>query len=382
MKCATKAIHAGIEADQTTGALMPPIYMTSTYLQEEPGKTKGYDYTRSGNPNFTIAEKQLAALEDGAFATLYSSGLGALTALLSCFKQGDSIVAFNGLYGGTFRLLDKVFKKFGLAYTLIDGDNKGKLLQELDRKPVLLLFETPSNPLLGIHDIRAIVKICRERNILTAVDNTFATPIFQRPLSLGADIVWQSCTKYLGGHSDIIGGALITDSKEWKAKFDFARMALGLNPSPFDAWLLSRSMKTLPLRMKKHAENAFEIATFLAKQPLVKTIYYPGLKSHPGHEKAAGQMSGFSGIVSVEFNLKLEETKKLISRLRLFALAESLGGIESLVCHPSTMTHASIPQDKRLEMGIQNGLVRFSVGVEDVEDLIQDLKAGLDSVST
>ncbi|CRX38113.1 trans-sulfuration enzyme family protein [Estrella lausannensis] len=379
MKFATRAIHEGIEADKSTGALMPPIYMTSTYLQEAPGATKGYDYTRAGNPNFTVAERQLAALEEGSFATLYSSGLGALSALLSSFNQGDTVLAFNGIYGGTFRLLDKVFQRFGLHYRLINGEDEGALAEALDKKPALLLFETPNNPLLGIHDIEVIAKQAKERGVTTCVDNTFATPYFQKPLTLGADIVWQSCTKYLGGHSDIIGGALITNSREWKSKFDFARMTVGLNPSPFDAWLLSRSMKTLPLRMEKHAQNAGEIVSFLKDHPLVKTLYYPGMPSHPRYSVAQKQMSGFSGIVSAEFNLTLEQTKKLISSFKLFALAESLGGIESLVCHPSTMTHASIPKEKREEMKISDGLVRFSVGLEDIEDLKKDLTSGLAS---
>lgn len=379
MKFATRAIHEGIEADHATGALMPPIYMTSTYLQEAPGVTKGYDYTRAGNPNFTVAEKQLASLEEGSFATLYSSGLGALTALLSSFNQGGTVLAFNGIYGGTFRLLDKVFQRFGLNYRLVNGEDEKALSTELDKKPDLLLFETPNNPLLGIHDIEAIVTKAKERGVTTCVDNTFATPYFQKPLTLGADIVWQSCTKYLGGHSDIIGGALITNKEEWKAKFDFARLAVGVNPSPFDAWLLSRSIKTLPLRMEKHAHNAQEIISFLKDHPLVKTLYYPGMPSHPRHSIAKKQMSGFSGIVSAEFNLSLEQTKKLISGFKLFALAESLGGIESLVCHPSTMTHASIPREKRLEMKISDGLVRFSVGLEDIEDLKGDLSKGLGS---
>lgn len=371
MHFSTKAIHTGIKAEEETGALMPPIYMTSTYQQQAPGVTKGYDYTRAGNPNFTIVEKQLAALEEGIAATIFSSGLGALTALLSTLKQGDTVLAFEGLYGGTYRLLDKVFSNFGIHYHLVNESNVEK---NLSQKPALLLFETPNNPLLTIHDIAWLCQLAKKANVLSVVDNTFASPYFQRPLTLGADIVWESSTKYIGGHSDIIGGALITNSKMLKDKFDFARMALGLNPSPFDAWLLSRSIKTLPLRMQKHGENASKIAKYLETAPLVKKVYYPGLATHPKHDIAKKQMSGFSGIISVEFDLDLDKTKELISKFKIFALAESLGGIESLVCHPATMTHVSIPQNLRKQMGIQDNLVRFSIGLEDADDLINDLR--------
>lgn len=379
MEFSTKAIHAGIKADEETGALMPPIYMTSTFQQEAPGVTKGYDYTRAGNPNFTIVEKQLAALEEGTFATIFSSGLGALTALLATFKQGDRVLAFEGLYGGTFRLLDKVFKNFGLTYKLVEGTNISIVEEELQKKPNLLLFETPNNPLLAIHDIHQLCSLAKNYGVLSVVDNTFASPYFQKPLTLGADIVWQSSTKYLGGHSDLIGGALITNVQKIKEQADFSRMALGLNPSPFDAWLLSRSIKTLAVRMERHAENALTIANRLANSPLVKKVYYPGLASHPRHEIAKKQMSGFSGIVSVEFDLNVDTIKELISSFKIFALAESLGGVESLVCHPATMTHASIPSTIRAQMGISDQLVRFSVGLENVEDLIQDLEKTIKS---
>jgi len=356
MKFSTKAIHSGIKAESETGALMPPIYMTSTFQQESPGHTKGYDYTRAGNPSFTIVEKQLAALHEGAYATIFSSGLGALTALLSTFKSGDTILAFEGLYGGTFRLLDKVFQNFGLHYKLTTPDD---IQKELAKKPKLFLFETPNNPLLTVHDIKKLVAEAKAHGVLSLVDNTFASPYFQRPLTMGADIVWESSTKYIGGHSDLIGGALITNSEEIKRQVDFARMALGVNPSPFDAWLLSRSIKTLPVRMQKHAENAKQVAEYLEKSPKVKKMYYPG----------------FSGIVSVDFNLDVETIKKMISSYQLFALAESLGGVESLVCHPSTMTHASIPESLRIKMGIHDSLVRFSVGLENIEDIINDLSS-------
>lgn len=380
MKFSTKAIHTGIESDPTTGAIMPPIYMTSTYEQEEPSVHKGYDYTRAGNPNFTILEKQIASLEKGKYATIFSSGLGALSALLSTFKQGDKVIALEGLYGGTFRLLDKVFSKFGIDYKLVSYADENGLEAAFKEKPALFLFETPTNPLLGIHDIAKLSKKAKKHGVLTLVDNTFATPYFQNPLELGADLVWHSTTKYIGGHSDIIGGAMVVNDKDLKQKLDFARMSVGLNPSPFDAWLLSRSIKTLALRMEKHESNAKKIADFLSSHKLVSQVYYPGLTTHKDHEIAAKQMSGFSGIVSAEFNLSLDDMHYLISNFELFKLAESLGGIESLVCHPATMTHASIPKEIREAMGITDGLVRFSIGVEDIEDLLNDLKNSLSSI--
>ncbi|MEM1283181.1 MAG: PLP-dependent aspartate aminotransferase family protein [Chlamydiota bacterium] len=378
MKFATKSIHAGNEPEEKTGAVIPPIFMTSTYAQEAPAEHKGYDYTRAGNPNFTVAEAQLSALEFARYATVFSSGLGALTAYLSTLKQGDRIVAMDGLYGGTFRLIDKVFKKFGLEYTLVNPSETDRLISLLESGPELFLLESPTNPLLDIHDIRYLTKIAKSSGTITIVDNTFATPYFQNPLTLGADIVWHSCTKYLGGHSDVIGGAMMTNDAGIDEALKFARMAIGVNPSPMDVWLLSRSLKTLAVRMEKHQENALAISHFLSDHPLVKKVYYPGLTGTKNHEKAKKQMSGFSGIVSVEFALPIEETKKLISSFDLFLLAESLGGVESLVDHPASMTHASIPKEEREKMGLSDGLVRFSVGIEDIEDLISDLKKAIE----
>lgn len=377
MKFETKAIHAGHEPEASTGAVIPPIFMTSTYAQEAPAIHKGYDYTRAGNPNFTIAEAQLAALENGSYATIFSSGLGALTAYLSTMKQGDQIVAMDGLYGGTFRLIDKVFKKFGLSFTLVNPSNEGKVLDLLRSGPQLFLLESPTNPLLNIHDIQSLTAIAKSSGTITIVDNTFATPYFQNPLALGADVVWHSCTKYLGGHSDIIGGAMITNNPDIDQALKFSRMAVGVNPSPMDAWLLSRSIKTLALRMEKHQQNAQAVAQFLTGHPLVNKTYYPGLPGTQNHELAKQQMTGFSGIVSAEFDLTIEETKELISSFEIFVLAESLGGVESLVDHPATMTHASIPKSERAKMGLSDGLVRFSVGIENAEDLIEDLSKAL-----
>lgn len=375
MKFATKAIHAGCGSDPATGAIMPPIYMTSTFIQEAPGEHKGYEYTRAGNPNFTILESTMAALENAKFATIFSSGLGALTGIINLLSAGDKVVGVNGMYGGTYRLFHSVFNRYGIECHLVSGPSEKEVEEALKNiKPKWLFFETPTNPLLDIYDIATLAKLAKKHGALTIVDNTFATPYFQNPLDLGANIVWHSSTKYIGGHSDVIGGVAITNDESIKKKLDFARMAMGLNPSPFDAWLLTRGIKTLAVRMEQHQRNALAIAQFLEKHPHVKKVHYPGLPSHPSHEIAKKQMHGYGGMISVEFNLSLEETKKLISSFELFSLAESLGGVESLVSHPASMTHASIPREERLASGIADGLVRFSVGIEDLNDLLNDLK--------
>lgn len=380
MKFATKTVHAGYEPDRETGAIMPPIYMTSTFVQDAPGESRGgYEYTRAHNPNFTVLENLLAALEEAAFATVFSSGLGALTGLVSTLSGGDKVLAIDGLYGGTYRLFNKVFNRFGIEFMSVPANLQG-LDKALLAKPKWVIFETPTNPLLDIYDISAISAAAREHGVRTLVDNTFASPYCQNPLKLGADAVWHSTTKYIGGHSDVIGGVIMTSDVELKKMLDFARMALGLNPSPFDVWLTTRGVKTLALRMERHQNNAGVLSDFLAKHPLVKKVYYPGLTTHPGHDIAARQMSGYSGIVSVEFNLPIQSMKKLISSLKLFALAESLGGVESLVNLPATMTHASIPPEVRASQGLTDGLVRFSVGIEDAGDLIEDLKQAIEGV--
>lgn len=372
MKMATKTIHAGQEPESGTGAVMPPIYMTSTFAQDSPGEHKGYDYTRAGNPNFTLLEKLLAALENGKFATVFSSGIAALTALVTTMKQGDKVVVLQGIYGGTWRLFNNVFTQFGIEFIQTTKDN---LEEALKAKPKYLIFETPTNPLLEVYDIADFVKKAHAVNAKVVVDNTFATPINQNPLDFGADIVWHSTTKYIGGHSDVVGGVLITNDESLNRAFDFNRKSVGLNPSPFDAWLTLRGVKTLAVRMRAHNENSLKVLEFLSKHPLVKKVYHPSLSP-----LAKKQMKGFSGMVSVEFNLTLEETKELISSFNLFLLAESLGGVESLVCHPATMTHASIPEEVRHHSGLVDGLVRLSVGIEDPEDLIADLEQALAKV--
>lgn len=380
MHIATKAVHGGQEPDPTTGALMTPIYMTSTFQQEAPGVTKGFDYTRANNPNFIVLEKALASLENARYATVFSSGLGVLTALLSTLNPADKVVAMEGLYGGTYRLFHRVFSRFGIHLISINQKNISDLEDILIKeKPKWLFWETPTNPLLEIFDIKALADLAKKHDVLSIVDNTFATPINQNPIDLNADIVWHSTTKYIGGHSDVVGGVAMTNSKEIKEKLDFARMALGVNPSPFDAWLITRGVKTLALRMERHNHNGMAFAEGLTKHPLVEKIYYPGLKNHPKYEIAKAQMRGFGGIVSVEFKLPVEKIKQMISSYQLFALAESLGGVESLVCHPATMTHASIPPEERKKIGLKDTLVRFSLGIEDIRDLIEEIHTGLES---
>ena len=377
MKFSTKAIHVGQAPDKETGAVIPPIYMTSTYAQEAPNVHKGYDYTRAGNPNFTNLEATLASLEQGKVATVFSSGIGATTALVSSLSKDDKVVIANDLYGGTYRLFSRIFSQFGIDFSTVDTQDLAAVEEKLKTNPKFIFLESPTNPLLRISDIEAITTMAKKHNVLTIVDNTFATPYFQNPLTLGADFVMHSTTKYIGGHSDVVGGVVVTNHEEWKAKLDFARMAIGLNPSPFDNWLTTKGVKTMGIRMERHYENATKIANYFDNHPKVKKVYYPGLPSHPNHDIAQKQMSGYSGIISVEFDLTLEQSMKLVSSFKLFTLAESLGGVESLVDHPASMTHASIPKEEREKNGLSEGLIRFSCGIEDVEDLIADLDSVL-----
>lgn len=357
----TRAVHAGQAPERQTGAVIPPIYQTSTFAQTSPGRHKGFDYTRSDNPNYRRLEACLASLEEARFATVFSSGLGASLAVLNLLQAGDHVVAGDDLYGGTYRLFTKWGERFGLRFSFVDA-TKARNFQRAARKETKLFWiESPTNPLLKTSDIRTVSKIARGKKILTAVDNTFATPYFQKPLQLGADIALHSTTKYIGGHSDVVGGVAATNSKRLKEAFDFARKALGVNPSPFDCWLTQRGVKTMALRMERHQKNARAVVRFLKKHPLTQEIYYPG----------------FGGMVSAEFKLDLARTKKLISSFRWFTLAESLGGVESLVNHPALMTHASIPPEMRKERGLSDSLVRFSVGIEEEEDLLDDLRGAL-----
>jgi cystathionine beta-lyase/cystathionine gamma-synthase len=378
MKFATKAIHSGYEPDKEIGAVMSPIYMSSTFALESPGQTRGgFDYTRANNPNFIYLEKTVAALEEGSFATVFSSGIGALTAMASTLSRGDKVLALNGIYGGTYRLFTHVLNRFGVEFINPLKASMEEIDQLLAANPKWLMFETPTNPLMSIFDIAELAKLAKQHGVTCVVDNTFASPYCQNPLKLGADLVWHSTTKYIGGHSDVLGGVAVTNDAEFKKKLDFARKTLGTNPSPFDCWLISRGVKTLAVRMEQHQKNALAIAHYLEKHPKVAKVHYPGLASHPGHALAKKQMHAFNGMLSVEFNLPVEQIFKLISSFHYFSLAESLGGIESLVSHPASMTHAIIPKHEREQLGINERLVRFSIGIEDVEDLINDLEEAL-----
>ncbi len=380
MDFSTKAIHVGQKPEPATGSVTPPIYMTSTYAQAAPGETKGYDYTRGGNPNFTNLEETMAAIENGKYATVFSSGLGAISGLVSTLKKGDKVIGCNDLYGGTYRLFNRVYNQFGIEFKSLDAQDLNTVEKALTEKPKFIFLESPTNPLLKIYDISTITQMAKQHGVVSVVDNTFASPYFQNPLDLGADVVVHSATKYLGGHSDVIGGVVICNDAELKEKLDFSRMAIGLNTSPFDAWLITRGLKTLELRMQKHEENAKAIVDYLQSHPKVKKVYYPGLESHVNHEIAKKQMRGFGGIVSVEFDLTLEQSKKFISSFDVFSLAESLGGVESLVDHPASMTHASIPKEEREKIGLKDGLIRFSVGVESQKDLINDIDSAFNKI--
>lgn len=377
----TKAIHTGQEADTATGATIVPIYQTSTFTQEKIGITKGYDYSRSDNPTREALEKAIAALENGKHGLAFASGLAAETAILSTLKPGDNIVAADDLYGGTYRLFTKIIANQGITTTFADGTNPASIESLITKNTKLIWIETPTNPLLRLSDIQSITKIAKDRGVLLVVDNTFATPYFQKPLDLGADIVVHSVTKYINGHSDVVGGAVITSNEELFQQIKFYQNAAGNILGPFDSWLTLRGLKTLAVRMELHEKNAQRIAEFLVSNPNVITVNYPGLETHPQHELAKKQMTGFGGMISFEIQGGIPEVNKFVENLKIFSLAESLGGVESLVSHPAQMTHASIPAYQRKNIGINDNLVRLSIGIEDVEDLIADLKYALDSVS-
>ncbi len=372
----TLAIHAGQDADPATGATVVPIYATSTYTQEAPGKHKGYEYSRSGNPKRAALETCLAALEGGERGLAFASGLAATTAVFSILKPGDEVAAAADLYGGTYRLLEKVFKQWGLIARYTEDPSPAGFRNIITPATKLVWIETPTNPLLQILDIAAIAELTHKAGAILAVDNTFASPFLQQPIRLSADIVVHSTTKYLGGHSDVIGGAVI-GGRDLLQPIAFYQNAAGGVPGPFDAWLTLRGIKTLALRMERHCANARQLAAWLAEQPPVRRVYYPGLSSHPGHELAARQMRDFGGMISLSLKGGKEAALRLLTRTKLFSLAESLGGVESLIGHPATMTHASIPAEIRQARGIDDGLVRLSVGIEDVEDLQEDLRQAL-----
>ena len=373
----TRAIHAGCEPDSGTGAIMTPIFQTSTYVQESPGKHKGYDYSRTHNPTRTALEKNIASLEEGNYGLAFSSGMSAISAITQMLSAGDHIICSDDVYGGTFRLFDKVLKKFNLEFDFIDLTSLQSLERHIKNTTKLVWLESPSNPLLKLIDIEATARTAKSRGIVTVVDNTFATPFFQKPLKLGADIVMHSTTKYLNGHSDVIGGALVMNDQELYTKLQFLQNAAGGVPGPFDCFLVLRGIKTLAIRMERHAENALKIAQFLESHPKVRKVIYPGLSSHPQHELAKRQMAGFGGIVTFFIKGGLEAARKFLERVKVFSLAESLGGVESLIEHPAIMTHASLPKEVREKIGISDELIRVSVGIENVDDLIGDLKQAL-----
>jgi cystathionine beta-lyase/cystathionine gamma-synthase len=379
MGFSTDAIHVGQEPDPATGAIIVPIYQTSTFVQEELGKHKGYEYARTSNPTRTALERNLAALEQGHFGFAFASGMAAINALMALFKSGDHVVAAHNLYGGTFRLFEQVLKDFGLSFSYADTTRLEEVARAFQSNTRLLFIESPTNPVMEITDIAAAAALAHQRGILLAVDNTFMSPYFQRPLALGADLVVHSTTKYLNGHSDGVGGAVVLNDDTLAGRLKFIQNAAGAVLGPFDSWLVLRGVKTLAVRMLRHNENGLSIAQFLLSHPKVRKVHYPGLPSHPQHALARKQMSGFGGMLSFETG-SLENARILLKSVRLCALAESLGGVETLISHPATMTHASVPFETRQRLGITDGLIRISVGIEDVEDLIADLSQALDKI--
>jgi cystathionine beta-lyase/cystathionine gamma-synthase len=374
MKFNTKAIHAGQKTEETTGAVMPPIFQTSTYAQKAPNDHQGYDYARVGNPTRTALEKLIAGLEEADEGICFSSGVAAIDAIMKTLRPGDHVISTNDLYGGTYRLFTQIFENYGIEFSFVDMTNIDEVENALQENTKLVWMETPTNPLLRIIDIKAVTKLTKSRNILSVVDNTFASPYLQRPLTLGADAVMHSTTKYLGGHSDVIGGAVATSNKDLIEKLRFQIKTCGAVPGPMDCYLILRGIKTLSVRVERSVENAKKIAFHLSEHPKVAEVFYPGLVSHPQHKLAAKQMDDFGAMVS--FSLKddsIEKASEFMSKTGIFTLAESLGGVESLISHPASMTHGSIPKDVREKAGLKDSLIRLSVGIEDVDDLIDDL---------
>jgi cystathionine beta-lyase/cystathionine gamma-synthase len=374
MKLATKLIHAGATPDPSTGAIMTPIYQTSTYVQEAPGVNKGFEYARSQNPTRKALEEALAIIENGKFGLSFSSGVAATDAVIKLLAPGDEVICGNDMYGGTYRLFTKIFEKFGIKFHYVDLTHVANVEKYISNKTKLIWLETPTNPLMNICDIAAITAIVKGKNILVCVDNTFASPYLQNPLDLGADIVMHSVTKYLGGHSDLIQGALVMNDPDLREKLFFIQKSCGAVPGPMDCFLVLRGIKTLGVRMKAHCENGKIIATWLRQHPKVSKVYWPGFEDHPGHAVAKKQMRDYGGMISFELkNDSVDEAKRVLSSTHLFSLAESLGGVESLINHPASMTHASIPREERMKNGLSDSLIRLSVGIEDADDLVEDL---------
>lgn len=378
MKKNTRYIHAGMEPDPSTGAIMTPIYQTSTYVQEAPATHKGYEYARSQNPTRTALEKALAEIENGKFGLAFSSGVAATDAVIKLLEPGDEVICGNDMYGGTYRLFTKVFEKFGIRFVYTDTTRSQQVADAITTKTKLIWLETPTNPLMNVSDIAAIAAIAKKAGALLCVDNTFASPYLQNPLDLGADIVMHSATKYLSGHSDVIQGALVMNDPALREKLYFIQKSCGAVPGPMDCFLVLRGIKTLGVRMKAHCENGRKIAHWLRNHPAVAKVYWPGFEDHPQYAIAKKQMHDFGGMISFELkNESIEEARRVLSSTHLFSLAESLGGVESLINHPASMTHASIPREERLKNGLKDGLIRLSVGIEDADDLIEDLQKAI-----
>ena len=375
MKFNTKVIHAGIHPDPATGAIMTPIYQTSTYVQEEIGVHKGFEYSRTGNPTRAALESNLAALESGKYGACFGSGLAAIDCVIKMLNPGDEVISTNDLYGGSYRIFKTIFEKYGINFHFVDMVDVQNISNKINDKTKLIWIETPTNPMMNIIDVKSIVEIAKIKRIKVAVDNTFATPYLQRPLELGADIVMHSVTKYLGGHSDVVVGALVTNDESLAEEMYRIQNSSGAVCGPMDSFLVLRGVKTLHLRVQRHCENGEKVAHFLHNNPQVDQVYWPGFTTHPNHEVAKEQMNGFGGMIS--FTLvgdSLDKAKSIVSKTKLFTLAESLGGVESLIGHPSTMTHASIPREERMKSGVLDSLIRLSVGIEDASDLIEDLE--------
>ena len=375
MKFNTKVIHAGIHPDPATGAIMTPIYQTSTYVQEQIGVHKGFEYSRTGNPTRAALESNLAALESGKYGACFGSGLAAIDCVIKMLNPGDEVISTNDLYGGSYRIFKTIFEKYGINFHFVDMVDVQNISNKINDKTKLIWIETPTNPMMNIIDVKSIVEIAKIKRIKVAVDNTFATPYLQRPLELGADIVMHSVTKYLGGHSDVVMGALVTNDESLAEEMYRIQNSSGAVCGPMDSFLVLRGVKTLHLRVQRHCENGEKVAHFLHNNPQVDQVYWPGFETHPNHEVAKEQMNGFGGMIS--FTLvgdSLDKAKSIVSKTKLFTLAESLGGVESLIGHPSTMTHASIPREERMKSGVLDSLIRLSVGIEDASDLIEDLE--------
>ena len=374
MKFATRVIHAGMEPDPSTGAIIPPVYQTSTYVQSAPGVNKGYEYARSQNPTRKALETALASIENAQFALSYSSGVAASDAVIRLLLPGDEVIAANDMYGGTFRLFSKIFEKTGIHFHYVNMQEPENIRPVINEKTKLIWTETPTNPLMNIVDLSAVASIAKEKNLLLCVDNTFASPCLQNPLDLGADIVLHSATKYLGGHSDVIHGCLMMNDPSLREQLYFIQKSCGAVPGPQDCFLVLRGIKTLELRMQRHCENGEKIANWLRKNNKIQKVYWCGFTDHPGYAVAKKQMRGFGGMISFELkNNSPEETRRVLSSTHLFSLAESLGGVESLISHPASMTHASIPREERIKNGLSDSLIRISAGIEDADDLIEDL---------